>query len=126
MRTIDAQQMDEKFCCNDNAIVINVLSKEYFDKEHIPGSINIPLESKDFLEQVKRRIHDKSQDIVVYCAKTECTASEEAAEKLTAAGYENVYDFEGGMKEWREAGHPVEPEQSRKGKTDENMSGACC
>lgn len=109
MKTLTAQQFEEKFGSNDNAVVINVLSKEYYDKEHIPGSISIPLKSADFLEQVGRKVkNNKAAQIVVYCAKTECPASEDAAEKLTEAGYTNVYDFEGGMKEWIDSGHNVE------------------
>lgn len=108
MKTLTAQKFEKQFGSNDNAVVINVLSEENFAKEHIPGSINIPLESDDFLERVARKVRDKSREIVVYCAKTECTASEDAAATLEKAGYTNVYDFTGGMKEWKDTGHDIE------------------
>lgn len=120
MKTLTAQQFEEKFGSNDNAVVINVLAKESYDKEHIPGSISIPLESPDFLEKVAKKVKGKNAEIVVYCAKTECPASEQAAEKLAKAGYTNVYDFEGGMKEWIDSGHNVE---SGVGATDKVKTG---
>ena len=55
MKSLTAIEFDEKFGSNDNAVVINVLPADSFDKEHIPGSINIPLESPDFLERVAKR-----------------------------------------------------------------------
>jgi rhodanese-related sulfurtransferase len=138
MKTLTAQQFEEKFGSNDNAVVINVLDEESYNKEHIPGSISIPLESSDFVEQVGKKVkNDKAAQIVVYCAKTECPASEQAAEKLAEAGYTNVYDFEGGMKEWIDSGHNVESgvgtaDQVKAGQTQSmseksgKSTGGCC
>ncbi|HEY8189758.1 MAG TPA: rhodanese-like domain-containing protein [Micavibrio sp.] len=137
MKSLTAIEFDEKFGSNDNAVVINVLSADSFDKEHIPGSINVPLESPDFLERVAKKVKDKNAEIVVYCAKTECTASEQAAEKLTEAGYTKVYDFTGGLKEWKDSGHNVaagtdpmeKPQKSIKETSGTEMSGktgGCC
>lgn len=122
MKSLTATEFDEKFGSNDNAVVINVLSADSFNKEHIPGSINIPLESPDFLERVARKVKGKNAEIVVYCAKTECSASERAAEKLTEAGYTRVYDFTGGMKEWKDSGHNIASGTEKSGKT----TGGCC
>ena len=42
------------------------------------------------------------------CASFECHASPMAAKRLDQMGYKNVYDYEGGMKDWKGAGYPVE------------------
>ncbi len=36
-----------------------------------------------------------------------CKSSTQAAQKLEAAGFSNVYDYEGGAKAWQEAGLAV-------------------
>jgi rhodanese-related sulfurtransferase len=108
MKNLDKTQFEEKFAGNDNAVVINVLPREYYTKEHIPGSINIPVGSEDFLEEIESAVPSKDTEVVVYCAKTECTASEDAARTLEKAGYTNVYDFTGGMKEWKDGGGKTE------------------
>ncbi|MBI4031650.1 MAG: rhodanese-like domain-containing protein [Proteobacteria bacterium] len=123
MKTINAKQMDEKFCCNDNAVVIDVLPAEYFNKEHIPGAINIPVESRDFLEKVAKTVKGKTQDIAVYCANAQCTASGDAAKKLMAAGYTGVHKFPGGLKEWKDSGHATEGSGGKEGKAE---CGSCC
>lgn len=78
--------------------LVNVLPEEYFTKDHIPGSLNIPYEN---LEEFEHRF-DKSKEIVVYCASTQCSAGPDTAKKLQARGFSNVRDFPGGTKEWRE------------------------
>lgn len=45
---------------------------------------------------------DKCRKIVVYCSSFECDASRQAAEKLDHAGFEAVYDYEGGTRDWFE------------------------
>lgn len=88
--------------------LINVLSQDDFNAAHIPGSDNIPHNEQEFVRQVERAAGSKDRKIVVYCGSRECDASPRAANKLEAAGFTNVYDFEGGVKEWKEANLPLE------------------
>lgn len=88
--------------------LINVLESEQFEKTHIPGSINIPVKSKDFVGEVEQIVGDKDAKIVVYCASFECTASPTAAKKLDQAGFSQVFDYEGGLKDWKEGGLATE------------------
>jgi len=92
---------------NKNLKVINVLEEKYFKKEHLPESINIPEGSETFLEAVEKELGSKTDPVVVYCASLECDASPKAARKLEDAGYTQVYDFEGGVKEWKENNLPI-------------------
>lgn len=84
--------------------LVNVLRREQYEQEHIPHSINIPA---DQIDEFERRF-DKPKKIVVYCASPECQASSQAARALKQRGFEHVYDYEGGMSDWRDAGNPVE------------------
>lgn len=79
-------------------VLVNVLKPETFEKEHIPGSINIPLGNEDEFE----RRFAKSKEIVLYCASKDCDASEKVAKELVRRGFTNVFDFEGGMKAWKD------------------------
>lgn len=90
-----------------SAILIDVLSKESYEKAHIPGSINIPLKEHDFLVQVRKKVPDRSTPIIVYCMNSDCTASLEAAKILEHNGYK-VMRFKGGLKEWIESDREVE------------------
>lgn len=100
MKSLTKEELKEMMHNKEDFVLINVLPKEYFDKEHIPGSINIPISDKGFEKKVIKKIPNKQKKIVVYCANFECSASPAAAEKLIEAGYKNVYDYEGGAKEY--------------------------
>jgi rhodanese-related sulfurtransferase len=83
--------------------LVNVSSVDAFDQQHIPNSINIPLQDLDEFEE--RFAKDK--EIIVYCASPECDASPKAAGALLDRGFENVIDYEGGMQDWKDAGNSV-------------------
>ncbi len=87
--------------------VIEVLSPEYFEKFHLPGARNIPLDDQ-FETKIQQVVPEKSQPVLVYCLDQECDASPKAAGKLEELGYQDVYDYSAGKMDWREAGLPVE------------------
>lgn len=103
MQTIDRdklQQMNETD--HEDFVLINVLPREKFNKRHIRTSINIPVDEDDFTDRVEGVAGDKHRKIVVYCANTDCDASPTAARKLDEAGFDRVYDYEGGTEDWFE------------------------
>ena len=104
MKAIKKDELKEKLE-SGNVTLIEVLDEEKYKKEHIKGAINIPL--KKIGTEAKQRF-DKDEEIVVYCSDYECTSSPTAAKKLDDLGFENVYDYEGGKKEWKEAGYPMD------------------
>lgn len=104
MQTITAEELKQKKERGEDFLLINTLSEEDFEVTHIPDAINIPQESDDFVQRVEQRAGSKDKPIVVYCARTACDSSRYAAEKLEAAGFRNVFDFEGGAEEWKSAG----------------------
>ncbi|MDY6769312.1 MAG: rhodanese-like domain-containing protein [Candidatus Nanohaloarchaea archaeon] len=97
--TISRDELKEKMDAGEDFTLVNVLSPEQFEQEHIPGSINIPL---DEVEQEFPDRFDRDDDIVVYCASPSCSASPKAAEKLDSMGFTNVADYEGGLSDWKE------------------------
>ncbi|MFO7852139.1 MAG: rhodanese-like domain-containing protein [Bacteroidota bacterium] len=104
MKTITKEELKKRLE-NDDIILIDVLSEEEYKDSHIKGAVNIPLKMIGTKAEEK---YDKDDEIVVYCSDADCNASPTAAKKLEDLGFKNVYDFEGGKKEWREAGYPME------------------
>lgn len=88
--------------------VVNTLPPEHFTKTQIPGSINIPEQSEDFAARVEAAAGSKNQPVVVYCASQQCDSSTRAAEKLDAAGFAMVYDYQDGAQGWQHAGNSLE------------------
>jgi len=85
--------------------LVDVLGKESFQNEHIKGSISIPL---DEIERKAPKMLKKNETIVVYCASFTCQASITTAEKLLSMGFNDVLDYKGGLKDYKEANLPLE------------------
>ena len=107
MKTLTASELKAWLDEERDFHLIHVLSEEDFERVHIPGSENIPASRESFAEQVEGLVGGKDETIVVYCSNLDCQASPDAAGKLGEAGFTEVYDFEGGIKEWLQAGHEV-------------------
>ena len=86
------------------SILIDVLPEEEYQKSHIQGAINIPL---DRIAQTCRKTYSSEQILIVYCSDNKCAASTLAAHKLTILGFSNVFEYPGGKKNWQEAGLPL-------------------
>jgi rhodanese-related sulfurtransferase len=104
MKEIKRDELKQKLD-NKEVILIEVLNREKYEKSHIKGAINIPLE--EIGAESKERFN-KNDQIVVYCSDHECTASPKAAKKLEDLGFENVYHYKGGKKDWKESDFPME------------------
>lgn len=90
---------------NERFTLVDVLSKESYEKEHIRGAISLPLDEIE--KRANDVLSDKKEKIVVYCASFDCPASTKAAEMLQKMGYTNVVDYKGGLKDYKESGRPL-------------------
>jgi rhodanese-related sulfurtransferase len=101
--TISKDALAEKLNNREPVQVVNVLKPDYYHLGFIKDSLKIPLDELD------RRIGelDKNREVITYCAHSQCPASSQAAVKLAAKGFQ-VRAYEGGIKEWKEAGLPTE------------------
>lgn len=107
MRTLTTNELKELRTNNPELTILNVLDPEYYKKAHIEGTENIPLNTDGFVDKVESRVPSKESPVVVYCANESCDMSPKAARKLEAAGFTEIYDFEGGTEAWKDAGLPL-------------------
>ena len=85
-------------------LLIDVLAKEAFAKDHIPGARNVPLDTADFAKVVADTAAGcRGMHVVVYCASAACDASSKAAQLLCDGGFTNVREYEGGLAAWNES-----------------------
>jgi len=103
------------------AIILNVLPCEYYAKDHIPNTYNLPVSQikkmsiKDLNQwftsiinlhyiKLKNLIPNKLKlyeiPIICYCAHNECSASKNGAEELMKKGFVNVSLYEDGMRDY--------------------------
>jgi rhodanese-related sulfurtransferase len=102
--TISAEQLEQRL--QKGAFQFwNVLSDKYFNGELIVGSLRVP--SDNVGREAAQLGLPKSAEIVVYCKDKDCTASDNAADKLQTLGFTNVLVYKGGLVEWKESGRSL-------------------
>ncbi len=85
------QRMEE----NPQVIVVDVRTPEEYKEKHIPQAVLIPNET--ITQTPPALLPDLNAEILVYCRTG--VRSRQAAEKLAALGYTQVYDL-GGIQDW--------------------------
>ena len=111
VQVISTRELEERLGEGGRLEFWNVLTDEYFKGEMIPGSRRVPLDTVG--KEARAADLPKDAEVVVYCSGPKCPQSRLAAEKLQALGYTNVRAYEGGLEEWKAAGHGVERVASR-------------
>jgi len=113
-KEIAREELKEKMDKNEDFVLIDVLGEASYNRAHLPGAISIDAHKENFVEEAEKQVPNKDQEIAVYCASFSCQLSPMAAGKLTDAGYTNVLDFKGGLKDWAEGGYSFEGEEAEK------------
>lgn len=87
-----------------DGLFLDVRTPDEVARGQIPGASNVDVHDPSFEQKVK--LLDRKRPLFVYCAAG--SRSREAAERLAALGFSQVYDLAGGMTAWKGAGLPVE------------------
>ena len=87
-----------------DAVVIDVREPTEFNDGHITGARHIP--QRLLAERLKELDRAKGKPIIVVCASG--NRSRGAAALLQKNGHEQVYNLEGGLAAWTQAGMPLE------------------
>ena len=101
--------VDSKFVMAhmNKCLVIDALPKEMYEKKHIKGAYNLPVNKRWTEDDLKKAIKNKfnkfskNVPIIVYCFDKSCTASNKVLKKIEKLGYKNVVDYENGIQGWR-------------------------
>lgn len=81
---------------HENAVLIDIRSKEDFNQGHIVNASNMPL--KDLLSGNKNTDSLKNKNVIAYCASG--ISSKSACKHLMKSGVTNVSNLTGGINGW--------------------------
>lgn len=88
-------------------VVVDARSKLEFETLRVKNSVNIPVASKKFEEEVAKLRSTTDKPIVFYCNGHTCMKSYIATKKAMAVDVKNVHAFDAGIFDWTKA-HPDE------------------
>ncbi|WP_164856191.1 rhodanese-like domain-containing protein [Lujinxingia sediminis] len=107
---MSSTELQQRIVEGEDFVLIDILNPEDYQREHIPGAINIPVES---LKERARKDLGKNQRIVVYGDSHDAEASTRAAKILEELGFRKVSDFDGGLDAWKNAGFLTEGSEAQ-------------
>ena len=81
---------------SENCTLVDVRTPQEFQQSHIPGAINIDVNSPDFEKQIKLLPNDKP--LAIYCRSGK--RSKAAAQKLSKWGYKGI-ELNNGFINWK-------------------------
>jgi glyoxylase-like metal-dependent hydrolase (beta-lactamase superfamily II)/rhodanese-related sulfurtransferase len=85
-------------------VILDLREKEAFEAGHIPGAVHLPRGQIEL--RVNTELPDPTAKILTCCEFGKISTL--AAATLRELGYLRATALEGGIKAWREAGHPLE------------------
>ena len=97
---IELEELNKRFA---DVAIVDVRSKYEFDTLRIKGSVNIPLSSPTFIEQINELRTKDPRPIVVYCNGKTCMKSYKAALTCSVNKIDNVEAFDAGIMDWARA-----------------------
>ncbi len=103
-QNVSVQGLNEVLKKKDSNIeLLDVRTEQEYAKSYIHGAKNINWLSSDFAEEVGAL--DKSKTYYVYCFSG--ARSAQATAKMLEMGFTNVYNVNGGIRDWTEAGYDI-------------------
>jgi thioredoxin len=102
--TLDAVEFSEKINENPNALVLDVRTAEEFSEGHLKNAVNADINSPLFDNMSKE--WNKNHPVFVYCLAGSRSSS--AAARLSESGFKEIYELQGGYRNWKKADLPIE------------------
>jgi thioredoxin 1 len=97
---LNVDEFQKKLALTSNAILIDVRTTGEYDGGHLSEAKNIDWNGNNFELEVQKL--DKTKSFFVYCLAGSRSAS--AANKMRNLGFKNVYEMQGGIMAWNNAG----------------------
>lgn len=102
--SITIEKFESILSAKSNALVLDVRTPQEFAGGHIAGAVNLDIYDPGFKDALGKL--DKTRPVLVYCKSG--GRSGEAAGMMAAMGFREVYNLNGGMLAWTNAGKPVD------------------
>lgn len=92
----------KKMMQNPKVVIIDALTEEYYNKKHIKGAVNIPVQKLTFKDVMARlpKGTTSTTPMILYCYSPECNSAEKLWEQMNRLGFYNTMHYVGGISDW--------------------------
>jgi rhodanese-related sulfurtransferase len=104
VRETNVDAVKAKMDRGEKFLLVDVREESEYAKDHLPGAIHL---GKGIIERdIEAHVPELKAELVLYCGGGFRSAL--AADNLQKMGYTNVSSMDGGIRDWREKGFPLE------------------
>ncbi|HZQ25004.1 MAG TPA: rhodanese-like domain-containing protein [Terriglobales bacterium] len=104
VRETNVDDVKQRLDRGEKFLLVDVREESEFAKDHLPGALHL---GKGVIERdVEQKVPDVNTQMILYCGGGFRSAL--AADNLQKMGYTNVISMDGGIREWREKGYPLQ------------------
>src|ERR1700756_3577986 len=104
IREVTVDDVKDKLDSGEKFLLVDVREESEYAKDHLPGAIHL---GKGVIERdIEARVPELNTEMILYCGGGFRSAL--AADNLQKMGYSNVISMDGGIRDWREKGYPLE------------------
>src|SRR5881392_2145052 len=104
VRETNVDEVKKRMDRGEKFLLVDVREESEYAKDHLPGAVHL---GKGIIERdVESRVPDINTPLILYCGGGFRSAL--AADNLQKMGYTNVLSMDGGIRDWRGKGYPLE------------------
>jgi len=90
------------------AIFVDAMPVNFYNKEHIKGALNLPLPLFDIMYMLHFSGIEKGKELIVYGRTISRHYDKDVAQKLVLNGHNNIKILIDGLPAWKKNGNPIE------------------
>jgi rhodanese-related sulfurtransferase len=104
VRETNVDEVKKRIDNGERFELIDVREESEYAADHLPGAVHL---GKGIIERdVEARYPDPQTELLLYCGGGFRSAL--AADNLQKMGYTNVISIDGGIRDWKKRGYPLE------------------
>ena len=103
IREVSIDDVKAKLDRGEPFLLVDVREESEYGKDHLPGAVHM---GKGIIERdIEERVPELDTELVLYCGGGYRSAL--AADNLQKMGYTHVISMDGGIRDWRTKGFPL-------------------
>ncbi len=102
VKQLQIQSLAHWLKTDSSVVILDVRKEKEYERSHLQNAKRLDPGTRSFPEDL---LSKREQTIVLYCSVG--YRSSKMADRLLALGFSKVYNLEGSIFEWANAGHPV-------------------
>lgn len=96
---LSPEDFKSRLTTSNDFILVDVRTPKEFEEGHIEGALNIDFLNPAAFDEGAAQL-DLDKTLMIYCRSGK--RSQKASEKLKAMGFREIYDLEGGFRNWEQ------------------------